>query len=282
MKAKLLSLTFLSALALIGCDKKEQPKPSEPETVSEAVAPNCDDASVKNSLIKALSTQIGNDVNQAMTNYPNASELDLSRRTLQRLSELTLDLQNVKAEGDSCRADMVITLPVVDATYAERHYANNNLPALANQLSQAGLSFNNGYISAPLSYVVAGSTASLKDGMQGLSAIANIMSASAYSMAQDENHINTAARAPIKVRPLEPTPIARPEPLPAPELAEPQEQQPESQDPLVRQFEASQNTNNEAATPRAEAPQPTKTTKTEYAPVDGEGEITIVETDETY
>lgn len=207
---KILSLLLISALAVVACKKQEQPKEEQVKT-TETTPINCDDASVKNSLIKALTSQLGNDVNSVMANYADADTLELSRRTLQRLSEINLDLQDTKLDNTTCQATLVIGIPEVDISYAKKHYSDNNLTPLENRLNSDTLKLANGKISTVISYTVNNNVATLNSTVPALKTISDIMSASAYQMAQDENRVNIAARPAITVRPLEPVRVERPE-----------------------------------------------------------------------
>lgn len=306
LNAKTLSLGLLCSLAIIGCNKKDKQAETAPETAPEAVVvvdanPNCDDASIKNSLIQELSKQMAGDVETIVADYSNAAEIDLVRRTQQRLGDLGVDLQNVRAEGDTCHADIIVTLPVVDVNYADRYFKAQGLPSIAELAAEKSLTFADNRLSSAISYQITnGNVAINKPDI--LSLIAQTISASAYNMAQDENTVNTAARPAIKVRPLAPSEIARPNATPRPDVAatpttttsessSSSTTTPESQDPLVAEFAEKQKAEQAelatapTATPTDKAPakaEPKDSAPTTGKPVEGDSEITIIESDETY
>ncbi len=310
LNAKTLSLGLLCGLAIVGCNKKDKQAEATPETAPEAVVvvdanPNCDDASIKNSLIQELSKQMAGDVETIVADYPNATEIDLVRRTQQRLGDLGVDLQNVRAEGDTCHADIIVTLPVVDVNYADRYFKAQGLPSIAELATEKSLNFADNRLSSAISYQVANGGVSINK-PDILSLIAQTISASAYNMAQDENNVNTTGRPAIKIRPLAPSEIARPSATPRPDVASTtttpattttsessssSTTTPESQDPLVAEFAEKQKAEKAelatapTATPTDKAPakaEPKDSAPTSSKPVEGDAEITIVESDETY
>lgn len=307
---KILGLGLACTLAVVGCGKKdketkEQPAAAETPVVTE-VTPNCDDASVKNALVRALAGQIDGHINTAMANYPDAESLDLIRRTQQRLSTLSIDLQNAKVEGEVCHIDVIVHLPTVDITYADRYFASVNAPRLSERASELGVNLDDGgRLSIPVSYKVTDGVVDLTEPVPALSIISDAISASAYVMAKGGGRVNTAHRPTVTVHPLQPTEIVRPQPVPRPDAAPAPTAQtaepsisisrPESQDPLAAQY-AEQNSSeatSPATTPAPEAapapaatPAPTATPAPAARPStrapQGDDEITIVETDETY
>lgn len=309
---KILGLGLACTLAVVGCGKKdketkEQPTAAETPVATEVV-PNCDDASVKNALVRALAGQIDGHINTAMADYPNAESLDLVRRTQQRLSTLSIDLQNAKAEGEVCHIDVIVHLPTVDITYADRYFASVNAPRLSERAAELGVSLDDGgRLTVPVSYKITDGVVDLTEPAPALSIISDAISASAYVMAKGEGRVNTAPRPAVTVRPLQPAEIVRPQPVPRPDVAptpapaaQPAEpsisiSRPESQDPLAAQY-AEQNPSevaSPAATPAPEAtPAPAATPVPAATPApatrpstpapQGDDEITIVETDETY
>lgn len=295
---KTLGISLLCGLLMVGCNKQEnEPKAENKEKVKETTTvnttPNCDDAGVKNSLVKALSFATNEEVTALMTNYNNADKLDLARRTQQRLGQISLDLQNIQADGDTCLADMVVVVPSGDLEHASAYYKANNKPSIAELAVKHALKINEGRISSAIRYTIKDGQATLSDTPNALAFIADLMSASAYRMAQGEGRVNTTARPAIKVQPAKPTEVARPQPV----VREPNLDAQERSEPPTTDNNNSTNNSNETASntvngdlthrePTAQREQsiakkePTKEPKP--TPAENNGEIAIVETDETY
>lgn len=276
LNKKILGISLICGLLMVGCNKKEEPK-TEPNQNSQTTAntAQCDDASIKNSLVRALSVATNEQVGSLMANYPNADGIDLSRRTQQRLGQISLDLQNVRIDGDSCLADMVVVIPTGDLGHAEAYYQSNDKPGITERSVSQSLTIEQGRISTPVRYTIKEGRAVLTDTPRALALIADIMSASAYHMAQDESRLNTNARPAVNVQPLEPIEVTRPNPVVRePNLNESQASNSSDTDTSSdTNTEASNAASNEASTSRATPSTP---------PVEGEGELTIVESNETY
>lgn len=277
MKAiKIAAAALPFVLALTACQKQEAPQNEHVKTESVSDTPAllvCDTSAIKNALTKAVAEQTHNYVNHTVGNFANAEELQLHRRTLQRLAEVGFLIEDIQVQGDTCTARLVVDIPVVDSTYAEQYYHANHLASLNDRLAQAQFSLQNGKIIAPITYTIdtAGNPVIGGD-MSGLSVVADMMSASAYNMAQSENRIDTMARAPVVVRPLQTQPAPAPRPLPEP-ITEPA--------PSAQNTETTQTTS-PAQTTSPQASEPTPKVAETHAPVVGDGEMVIVETDETY
>lgn len=257
------------ALTLIGCGKKEQ---KEEVTATEPTTPtlsiNCDDASIKNGLIKAFASELSSDVKLMASAYPDAAERDLERRTQQRLADINFDLQNAHIENDVCQADVIAILPIVDVTYANRYYATLSSASLAERAITQNISMGGDTrLVAPIRYQVLDKAVSLQGKSSLSSLIADAMTASAYMMSRNDGRM-TAPRQPVVVVPLEPsiTPIT-----PPPEMQE----HPEFQDPMAH-MEHDQET---TPKPFTETPKPQETPM--HAP-QGSDEMVIIELDETY
>lgn len=267
MRFASLSFVFVSLLALTACQKK--PEPQQELIAEQTNTPAlivCDDASTKNALIKALSVELTAAVNRSAQIYPDGDTLEIGRRAMQRLGELQLDLQEVQAEGNACRAKIVVSLPVVDTTHAERYYRSLGT-SLQKQLgAEVGLVDN--ALDFVVHYAPQKNSVQLEGGHEALSALADIMTASAYGMAKSER-IKVVSPT-ITVQTLEPIAI-----VPATDLPQTQEpiQEPvQPQEPIaVLAPEASVH-----ADPHADAH------KQSHAEAVGDNQITIVETNETY
>lgn len=289
---KLLTLSLLCGAIMVGCGKKDNQDndtPAEPPTAQ--VIPNCDDASIKNALVRTLAGQIDNQINGLVGGYANSDDIDLSRRTQQRLSELNIDLQNARVNDDSCSIDIIAPLPATDIMYADRYFASQNLASVAERARTLGIDLaSDNRLVIPVKYRIDNGSVSLIDQAPALTLIAETMTASAYAMAQGENRINTNARPAITVTPLEPIQITRPEPT-TPESTT----TPPSQDPLAAEYDRQNNisgntntnnqggsqTNNQGNSQASNQSGSNSDVDIGTAP-QGDSEITIVELDETY
>lgn len=299
---KTLGLSLLCGLMLVGCNDK-QPKPestkadtktevksdTQPQTPS--TAPSCDDASVKNSLVKALSFATNEEVTALMANFDNADKLGLARRTQERLGQISLDLNNVRADGDACVAEMVAVIPSGDLGHATNHYKATGKPSIDELAQSQGITISEGRIMTTVRYAVADSQATLSETPKALSVIADLMSASAYRMAQGETRVNTNARPAVKVQPAKPTEVARPQPVvrepnlnnsERPSTTEPRETAPATTNETAVATPSTASEPAQEPTTAKEARETPKDKPQPSVPVEKEGEIAIVETDETY
>lgn len=303
LTTKTLGISLMCGVLMAGCTKKEEPAPKKEEpqqatATTTKVAPKCDDVSVKNSLVKALSTATNDQIIALMDSYEGADKLDLARRTQQRLGEVRLDLKDIRVDGEACLAKMVATLPTSDINHAERYYKSASKPNLAELARTHSVELNNGHLSTSIPYTVQNGTANLSETPSALGFIANLMSASAYHMAKGEGRINTNARPAVTVQPLPPMEVTRPKPAvrepeipntPTPTPPTPSRTATPAPEPSILATEpdmvatppttSSVDTAPEPAQAVAPTPKPKATTT---APVEGDDEITIVESDETY
>lgn len=261
MRFASLSFLFASLLVLTACQKKSEPQ-EEPvvEQTNQPAPIVCDDASTKNALIKALSVELTAAVNRAAQTYPDGDTLEIGRHAMQRLSELQLDLQEVQAQGETCSAKIVVSLPVVDVTHAERHYRSLGM-SLQEHLNASKVGFADNTLDFLVHYVPQKSSVQLESGHEALAMLADTMTASAYGMAKSERV--KVVRPVITVQPLEPIAI-----VPATDV--PQIQEPPQEPPVVSEVA----TLDEHSHHEHDHVEP----HTNF----GDHEITIIETDETY
>lgn len=179
--APLLLASLFTVVALSGCNQKSEP-PTNGQVATEASLADCDSASIKNSLVRVLSVQTSQDVNEQIVHYRDANKINLPELVQQRLSELNLDFQNISADGDTCQAEMVITLPVNDITAADRYYTSIDAPLSSELASKQSLNLDEYHrIISPIRYTANSGEATLLDHPNALTVVANIMTASAYS-----------------------------------------------------------------------------------------------------
>ena len=283
---KTLTVAMACTLVLVGCNRKEKEGEVElntPPTVT-PVAMNCDDASVKNNLVRTLSGELDKQVVALAASYPDAGVLELDRRARQRVAAFGVDLQQVKEAEGHCTAQLQVTLPMTDVSYANREFARANKPMLAEQAAALGITLNNNdtLVTAPISYRVVDGVVSLEGSPAVLEFLAQLATGSAYALAHDEQRVNLAGRPVPTVRPLPPTEIVRPTPIPRTDT-QASTATPDSQDPLAREYQEREATNSGNNNANTSGSAGTASVPENSAPVtDRSVEITIVETDDTY
>lgn len=203
------ALGALTAVLLLGCNKKP---PTEPEPQAETAAripTNCDDASIKNALVRRLATDISAHIDQLVDAYPKQKDLDLGRLTQKRLNELNIDLQNARVQGESCLIDVIAPLPASDVSYADRHFATTDAPSVERRAEQMGVATDNNQLIIEVAYTTTDGVVALAAPAPALGLFAETMVASAYTMAQKESRVDTAGRPAIRITPAEPILTAR-------------------------------------------------------------------------
>lgn len=270
MRFAFLPFVLVSLLALAACQKK--PEPQEEPVVEQTNLPApivCDDASTKNALIKALSVELTAAVNRSAQAYADGETLEIGRRAMQRLSELQLDLQEVQAQGDTCRTKVVVSLPVVDATHAERYYRSLG-SSLQEHLSAKAVGLMDNALDFVVDYTPQKNSVQLEQGHGALAALADTMTASAYGLAKSER-VKVAVQPAITVQTLEPTIIVPATDLSSLEQTEQSQSEPHQDTASETVHEHTDNHADVHADNHAMPP-------TAF----GDDQITIVETNETY
>lgn len=284
---KAAGVAMVCALAMMGCEREEKsnkaPELNAPPTVT-PLEMGCDNASSKNALVKALSSDVHNQISTLVGAYADAETLELERRTQQRLAGIGIDLQNVREADGLCHAELHVTLPMSDVSYANRQFSRDGGKLLADRAADLGIKLHNdNFIIAPISYRVVGGDVQLDGGFAALGLIAQVSTGAAYGMANDEQRINLAGRPAPTVRPLQPVEVPRPVPVARTDNTN------DTQDPLAREYQNQQaqdtqaqtapETKNSVSAGSSESVAPVQST----APVtDNSTQVTIVETDETY
>lgn len=294
LNPKLLALCVVGALTIVGCNQKEkeQKTPSveaeKPVVVAES-APKCDDASIKNSLVKALATHISAQLDTAIAQQSSANGADLGRLISQQLSELGIDLQNANADGNVCHIDVIVNLSANDVKFANQYFASTDQPSIAEQAKKYKISLDkNNRLIIPVSYQVIDGQATIdKSSAHTLNIIVDTISASAHTMASGKGAINTQARPAPNVQPLEPVAIPKPTTIEQPKTEKPKAEQPKTEKPETTtpspkkpsEATAQERPADSKPTP---APEPSEPKTTPPPVATNKNEIAIVETDETY
>lgn len=289
----------LAVLALTACGKKEQEQPSAPKeevavpTVEERPPVVCDDVALKNRVVNLLQDQVLNVALDALGSANNIAELEPQLRA--RLAETTIDVQNAQVQQGECHAQLHIVLSDKDVQFANKGFAQANLPNIAEQASYHNIALlGDTRLVADFRYQVDGEALSVQKDNPAIGLAANALAKSVQAMTK-QNKANAKKEAAtvgttrtnitppptVNLRPVErprtPTPeeaILRPEDVP-------------SGRPAELGGEAGEQVPAVAPEPRAEnKPKPKAESKPEpksekSVPAD-DAQITIVESDETY
>lgn len=198
-----LSTALICALALTACSKKEPAEIPKTDIETAAASPvhsllNCDDASVKNGLIQALSAQMGQDIDAKVADF-NTNPDALMRKTLERVNALGLDLQNAHQVGELCQAELIVTAPSADLLAANRYYKANGRDLASVQFGNQ-ITFDGNQLHAVLDYLPTATGVDLPNGFF-TKIIADVMSAAAYNQANTRSILDGGKR--VDVVPLQ-------------------------------------------------------------------------------
>lgn len=324
LATKSVGITLLCALTLAGCNNKdkEETKTETAPPVTQISKLSCDDASIKNGLLKELTSVVEGHIVGSLDDFDDAKALDLEKHIKDRLPEIGVDLQNVRTENGLCLTDLHITLPKADLGYANRYFKAQDEPSIGEQAEEAGVEFTENTFIAPISYRVDGGDVKLDGQPAVLSLVATASGAAAYTVAKNARGGNDTPKASTSNNSngtaknnVAPAPAVKPRPpKPAETTNKPVSQAPKATDrPRTnsdndesRSGSASQSDKNTARTeprpepksepksePRAEPkseprsepksePKPEPKSEPKSAVKDTTSEITITESDDTY
>lgn len=207
---KVLGATGVSALLLTACSgekKSDEMAVATPQV--QPLAVNCDDASIKNRLVREVQMVIDEHAIAQIKEFKGYEEVGLERRLGQRLTELALDLQSaslVDGETSLCQADLQVLLTADDAKYyADTANQADNDEALKTYLQEHALELTaDNRVSMPVRYQVDGMTVKLDSVPNSLQELAYVLTASAYGAANDNVSLDLSARKAPTITPLEP------------------------------------------------------------------------------
>lgn len=302
---KTLGVAMFCTLAVIGCKKEDKTQAEEKPTVTPISNLSCDDASIKNALVQELTGVVEKQISGKLGDFDDHEDMDLESKVKARLPEIAVDLQNVRQEADVCKTELVITMPMSDVGYANRHFKAQDEPSVGEQAEKAGIKFNDNSFTSTISYSIEGGNVKLDGTPDILNLVAGATSVATYAMIKSGNDKATTrpSTANNNNRPVAPppAPVVKVRPKPADTTHNPPPPKPVSNKPKTDNNTASTqktetaktNTNNNqkldvpktenttTEKPKSEArPEPKALPK---EPVkDTTSEITIVETDETY
>lgn len=308
LTAKTLGVAMLCALAVAGCERENKSKAEEQPTVTPITTTSlsCDDASIKNALVQELTGVVEKQIAGQIGDFANSEALDLETKVKARLPEIAVDLQNVREEAGVCKTDLVITMPMSDVGYANRHFRAQGEPSVGEQAESLGIKFNDNSFSADVSYRIENGDIKLESVPEMLGVVAGATSAATYAIAKSGADNKTATRPAnnsSNARPVAPAPAAvvRPRPAkPADTTHNPKPPKPASETPKPKaqpKANTSGSEGNASAsssapqetvkdTPRATRSEPKTQQQAQPAPKEEvkntAGEITVVETDDTY
>lgn len=209
------------ALALAGCNQ-EKPASNEPAAVKPTVQPlmlSCDDASIKNRLVREVQAVLEKRTLSLIQTYDDAEAVGLERRVQQRLTELVLDLQNVQAatdKEDDCQTDLQVLFTADDIKHANAQANKNTQPNIQTVLAEhdailANNSVTNNSVTVPLQYHISGMEVSIKHEPKVLDVLAQMLVSSVYGAAVSDEMVDISGRAAPKIVPVAPIAVVRSE-----------------------------------------------------------------------
>ena len=236
---KVAGIGILCGLALAGCDRSENEETAdtaemteqEPVVAESDVAPavNCDDPMVQDRLKNALANTINQQAQTLAANYANDGEISLESGVVtEKTNGIVIDVQNAailqKANDNgmtTCQASVSMTLPSEDLYQASQIQAANNQPSLQSRLAQDNIRINNNMlVDDAFTYVVGTQGGQVRTRIAGqpalLTVVADVMAASVYQAALDEQRIaerqaaaqnNDTQTAPTRQQPRTVTPV---------------------------------------------------------------------------
>lgn len=289
-----LMMGLVCATSMVACHKKDR---HEHEADSESMAVqtvfNCDDVSIKNALLRTLSTHLNTQMTDLLASYPDVERLNLAGRTQARLDELSIDLQNTRGEGESCVVDVVVPLSQQDVVYADQYFARENLSLVQERADGYGVQFGaDNHLIVPVRYQPnqpatsqpATNLVNLIGDNAALTLITQTMSAATYQLIQNEKN---TARSTIRISAADPIEVIYSERPPSQDpLAIAYEQQMNKPSDEQMQIQAPNQTTNQT---NSELPKetliketPIKTPQTKKDLPQGNNEMTVIESHETY
>lgn len=306
----------LMALALAGCNKKEEPTPSK-TTAEEAVQPTvverppviCDEVGLKNRVVNLVRDQMLDVSLDALGNPSNLAELE--RQLKARLAETNIEIYDIQTHQGECHAQLHIELPNKDVEFANKALTKAGIPTVAEQAQAKNVQvMGENLLVSDFAYQVDGEALAIDKNNPVIGLAANALAKAAVAMTQQNKanarKENAAVARPktdivpaptVTLRPVErpkpPTPeeaILRPEDVPSgrPKPTESsqstvgqsaQGQSVAAQPQPKPELKQKATTNTEAESKPKAQPEPKKV---EPPVFDDEIQITIVETDETY
>lgn len=207
-------LSVIVGVGLVGCDKpKSQVPKDEPKTQNELqvvpLAVSCDDASVKNALVRQIGATIDKQVSDLLEKDDKKEVL--SRIIQSKLSMLYVDLQDVQTSGTNCQARVLLAVSNDELLSANRYFAKKDV-SLEQLMKDAQASVQNGYLTSLVDYSQTQNAVSLDDTTL-FALFAKILRADAITNADNKTKVNINGIQPTHIEPLTPVivePVARP------------------------------------------------------------------------
>ena len=204
---KLTAAMLCGGLLLVGCGKKDKnPEPSSPEVKPLVV--QCDEASTKNRLMRDIQMNLDSRAIMTAKAYEDSESVGLERRLGQRLTELSLDLQQVglvDGESDLCQADVQVNFTSDDIRYASEQADKTGGKDAAELLATHSMALSeHNRIVIPLRYRVTDTSVTIERVPAVFDAVASILTMSAYGAATDKSTLNLNGREVPVIEPVEP------------------------------------------------------------------------------
>lgn len=143
-------LPLVVGLMLVGCDDKPK-KTSEQQQTSQItpLAVSCDDASVKNALVREVNTNIEKALNSLISEDDKKEVLMPIIQS--RLSTLNVDLQQVTTQGETCQALVLLAVGEDELSSANRYFASKDV-SFKQIMIDADARVEDGYLVSAVTY----------------------------------------------------------------------------------------------------------------------------------
>lgn len=303
-------------LALAGCDKKERSAQTEtkPNTTNETAgdlkvverpALVCDTDELKDRVSHLVIDNVRQSALDTLKQTSNLATLEDGLKA--KLSALTVEVDDLKVQGEACVAKVSVALSEADIASADKVLAKANT-TLAEQAKQMGVSLEQGRLVGDLVYHIDGEALSIKASDNPVIELTSSGLASAVVWMAQQKSATTEKPQPTKpkvvpinqqpnvsVRPQQPTPptvrtntqvTSTPTPTPRQQPTTVVRQEPKPAEPKPTPRVDVKPT--PAPTPKPEIksepkPEPKLEPSVSHAPVtDNTSEITIIESNDTY
>ncbi|MDO4896118.1 MAG: hypothetical protein Q3971_02040 [Moraxella sp.] len=313
-----LSLMAL-ALALAGCDKKEKTQESAKPSadvarpvVSERPQVVCDDVGTKNRVVALIQDGL---LKSSLDALGNAKTPALEQHLKSRLAQTQIDVQNIRYDNGECQGELHISLDPKDVATANKAFADARVASLDERAVENGVSLLGGHrLVANFVYQVDGEALAINTSNPAISVASKALAqASIATVRQDRATARRDSGSSYQAPNIAPPPTVRPAPTPRP--AEPQQQAQQAQPQprrtptpetaVLRPEDVPSRERETAPTPSSSAtasseppitakeraeiqtqtqaqPKPEPKAETKAPATPSGGEITIVESNETY
>lgn len=285
--------------------------------VSERPQVVCDDVGTKNRVVALIQDEL---LTSSLGALGNAKTPALEQHLKSRLAQTQIDVQNIRYDNGECQGELHISLDPQDVSVANKAFANARVASLDERAVENGVSLLGGHrLVANFVYQVDGEALAINTSNPAISVASKALAqASIATVRQDRAVARRDSGSSYQAPNITPPPTVRPAPTPRP--AEPQQAQqaqpqprrtptpetavlrPEdvpsreretapapsssatasSEPPITAKERAEIQTQTQAQPKPEPKPEPKAETKAPAPATPSAGEITIVESNETY